>query len=91
MLNTNKIFSLVMLIFLLAFNPSHAEWFKADRAIMGTAIHIELWHTDEAIAERNIQKVISEMHRIDSLMSPYKKDSELSLINETSCKASRQN
>lgn len=86
MLNTNKIFSLVLLIFLLAFNPSHAEWFKADRAIMGTAIHIELWHTDEAFAERNIQKVISEMHRIDSLMSPYKKDSELSLINEQAAK-----
>lgn len=49
---------------------------------MGTAIHVELWHPNKIIAEKNIQRVISEMHRIDSLMSPFKKDSELSLINQ---------
>ncbi len=48
---------------------------------MGTAIHVELWHTDKKLAEQNIQRVITEMKRIDSLMSPFKKDSELSLIN----------
>ena len=53
---------------------------------MGTAIHVELWHTDKVIAEKNIQRVISEMHRIDSLMSPFKKDSELSLINQQAAK-----
>jgi len=59
----------------------NAEWFKADRAIMGTAIHVELWHTDKIIAEKNIQHVFSEMRRIDSAMSPYKQDSELSIVN----------
>ena len=66
--------------------PLYAEWFKADRAIMGTAIHVELWHTDKKIAEKNIQRVFTEMHRIDSLMSPFKKDSELSLINDHAAK-----
>ncbi len=63
-----------------------AEWFKADRAIMGTAIHVELWHNDKAVADRLIQKVFDEMQRIDKLMSPYKKDSELSLINNLAAK-----
>ena len=53
---------------------------------MGTAIHVELWHTDKNLAEKNIQRVIAEMHRIDSLMSPFKKDSELSLINQQAAK-----
>ncbi len=60
---------------------SYAEWFKANSAIMGTAIHVELWHTDKATAKKNIQRVFTEMKRIDSLMSPFKKESELSLIN----------
>lgn len=64
----------------------NAEWFKADRAIMGTAIHVELWHTNKKFAEQNIQHVLTEMHRIDSLMSPFKKDSELSLINKQAAK-----
>jgi len=53
---------------------------------MGTAIHVELWHTDKNTAEKNIQRVITEMRRIDSLMSPYKKDSELSYINDQAAK-----
>ena len=64
----------------------YADWFKADRAIMGTAIHVELWHTDKEVAEKNIQRVFDEMHRIDLLMSPYKKDSEVSLINKDATK-----
>jgi FAD:protein FMN transferase len=57
------------------------RWFSRDEAIMGTAIHVELWSDDRAAAECAIDAVIAEMHRIDALMSPYKEDSELSLIN----------
>ncbi len=57
------------------------RWFSRDEAIMGTAIHVELWSDDRAAAERAIDEVIAEMHRIDALMSPYKETSELSLIN----------
>ena len=53
---------------------------------MGTAIHVELWHTNKIIAEKNIQRVFTEMQRIDSLMSPFKKNSELSLINNNAAK-----
>ena len=72
---------------LLSYKTSFADWYKADRAIMGTAIHVELWHSDKNFAKENIDRVISEMHRIDSLMSPFKKDSELSLINQQAAKS----
>ena len=77
------IYLLLIFIFIpLLQKVAFAEWHKAERAIMGTAIHVELWHTNKNIAEKNIQRVFNEMHRIDTLMSPYKKDSEISLINQ---------
>jgi thiamine biosynthesis lipoprotein len=61
--------------------PVAGRWFSRDEAIMGTAIHVELWSDDAALAQRAIDAVMAEMHRIDRLMSPYKVDSELSRIN----------
>lgn len=82
MYKKEKIISLSILLYLsIGFQAINAEWFKADRAIMGTAIHVELWHTNKTDAEKMIQQVFTEMRRIDSLMSPFKKDSELSYIN----------
>lgn len=78
-------FTLLLVLFLIQ-QTSYAEWFKADRAVMGTAIHVELWHTDKIAAEKNIEFVFKEMRRIDTLMSPFKKDSELSLINNNAAK-----
>lgn len=56
-------------------------WLARDEAIMGTAIHVELWADDRATGEAAIDAVIAEMHRIDRAMSPHKEDSELSRIN----------
>src|SRR5881397_2343510 len=61
--------------------PASGRWFARDEAIMGTAIHVELWSDDAALAQRAIDAVMAEMHRIDRLMSPFKDDSELSCIN----------
>ena len=61
--------------------PERAGWFHREEAIMGTAIRCELWSDDATAAERALDAVMAEMHRIDRLMSPYKDDSELSLIN----------
>ncbi len=59
----------------------HARWFSRDEAIMGTAVHVELWCDDAARAEAALDDVMREMHRIDAAMSPYKETSELSRIN----------
>src|SRR5262245_26347481 len=61
--------------------PARGQWFSRDEAIMGTAIHVELWSEDAVLAQRAIDAVMAEMHRIDRLMSPFKSESELSRIN----------
>ena len=71
----------VLMLLLLAVTPAQAKWFKTDAAIMGTAIHVELWHENAFIARQNIKRVLDEMRRIDTLMSPFKEESELSYIN----------
>jgi len=66
---------------------AHGQWFTRDEAIMGTAIHVELWSDDASAARQAIDAVMAEMHRIDRLMSPYKDDSELSRINRDAARA----
>src|SRR5215510_11422210 len=61
--------------------PAHAEWFSQEQAIMGTRIAVELWADDKARADLLIGKVMSEMRRIDELMSTYKPTSQVSIVN----------
>lgn len=56
-------------------------WHQRDDAIMGTAIHAELWAERRGDAAAALEAVMAEMHRIDRLYSPHKPDSELSRIN----------
>lgn len=65
----------------------HADWYKAEHAIMGTEVAVELWHPDLKHAEQCGEQVFSEMRRIDELMSPYKSGSELSKINNQAADA----
>jgi FAD:protein FMN transferase len=60
---------------------AHAEWYSDKRAIMGTAVSVELWADDEASAVAAIEAVMQEMVHIDQSMSPYIETSELALIN----------
>jgi FAD:protein FMN transferase len=61
--------------------PAVAGWHQRDDAIMGTAIHTELWAERRSDAAAALEAVTAEMHRIDRLYSPHKPDSELSRIN----------
>jgi len=54
---------------------------------MGTQVTVEVWHEDAQIAEKGIQSVMDDMRRIDRLMSPYRQDSQVSLINRQAAKA----
>jgi thiamine biosynthesis lipoprotein len=82
MLKSRIIAALIITVAALAWVPaSHADWYKEERAIMGTAILAEVWSSDADRAQTGIAAVMQEMHRIDELMSPYKQDSELSLVN----------
>src|SRR5688572_17207295 len=74
-------FSLAVTLLLAAVGPARAEWHAREEAIMGTRVAVEVWHEDAAAAEAAIEVVIAEMHRIDALMSTYKPESQLSLVN----------
>ena len=60
---------------------ARSDWHSREEAIMGTAVRVELWSDDRTEARHAIDAVMAEMHRIDRAMSPFKPDSELSLIN----------
>ncbi len=59
----------------------HAQWFEDEQAIMGTPVRVELWSDNPREASTAMAAVMKEMHRIDALMSPFKRDSELARIN----------
>ena len=67
--------------------PAAGGWFSRDEAIMGTAIHVELWADRPADGEAAVLAVLSEMHRIDRAFSPHKPDSELSRLNRAAAAA----
>ncbi len=79
-----KICQRYLILFCIACLPTlaQAQWFKDTQAIMGTEIRVELWDTSEPHARGCIDKVMTEMRRIDTTMSPFKPDSELSHINQ---------
>jgi FAD:protein FMN transferase len=61
--------------------PVRGGWLQRDEAIMGTAIHVELWCEDKRQGDAATAAVMDEMHRIDRAMSPHKPGSELCRIN----------
>ena len=60
----------------------NAQWHKDSDDVMGTRVSAELFHADAPTAKSLLQQVMAEMHRIDAAFSPYKPDSELSLLNQ---------
>ena len=71
----------VLMVVCIAVSSAHAEWYSDKRAIMGTAVSVELWADDANTAQAAIDAVMQEMTRIDQTMSPYIDTSELALIN----------
>lgn len=62
--------------------PAHAEWLqKVEDGIMGTRIVVELWADDSDKGNAAIEAVLTEMRRVDTDMSTYKPDSEVSRVN----------
>ncbi len=72
---------MAVFLVLLAAVPAGAEWIDGTRAIMGTEVRVQLWHEDRAAGAEAIEAVFTEFHRIDALMSTFKEDSRISLIN----------
>ena len=60
---------------------ARAEWITREEAIMGTRCAVELWSDDAAKGQAGITSVFDDMRRIDRLMSTWKEDTEISLVN----------
>jgi len=60
---------------------ARAEWITREEAIMGTRCAVELWSDDAAKGQAGISSVFDDMRRIDRLMSTWKEDTEISLVN----------
>jgi thiamine biosynthesis lipoprotein len=61
---------------------ARAAWMNRTEAIMGTRVYVELWSEDPVKGDAAMEAVMTEMRRIDDLMSHYKPESQLSQINE---------
>ncbi len=58
-----------------------AEWFSDQQNKMGTHVGVELWHEDEDAAQELITAAMAEFDRIESTMSTYIADTEISRVN----------
>lgn len=67
---------------------SERKLLKQTRMIMGTFAEISVYSNDEKIAGKAIDAALDEMERMDRIMSNYKDDSELSLLNKKAAKSS---
>jgi len=79
---SNTILALLSIYLVFFATTAAADWYEKSASIMGTQIHAEVWHEDSTVAENALVAVMQEMRRIDYLMSPFKPESELSLLNK---------
>jgi len=56
-------------------------WMQRRQPIMGTEVSVQLWAEDRARGAAAMAAVMAEMQRIERSFSPYRADSELSLVN----------
>jgi thiamine biosynthesis lipoprotein len=71
----------LLLLSLFCATAARAEWARREEALMGTRVYVEAWHDDPVRGQQAVDAVFAEMHRINELMSHYRPDSQLSLIN----------
>lgn len=71
----------ISILVLIDISYSGPEWSAKDLKILGTTVRIQVNHIKRSTRELAIKKVIEEFERIESKFSPFKKDSELSIIN----------
>lgn len=60
--------------------------YRQSRRIMGTAVEIQAYHSNQRAVERAVTAALDEMDRVDRLLSNYRADSELSRMNHSAAK-----
>jgi len=85
-MNSRQVPILFCLLFTFS-KTSFAEWHTQYWNTMGTRVGVELWHTDKTVALSAFKQIHQEMERINQLMSPFIKTSEVSRINRDAAKS----
>jgi thiamine biosynthesis lipoprotein len=67
--------------------PARAGWVGEAIDLMGTRVSVELWADDEAQGRALVTAVMDDYRRIDTTMSTYKPDSEISRVNANAAAA----
>ena len=61
-------------------DPAVKKYFRKSRAL-GTDVKITVLHRDEEIARKGINSALNKIEHIEKLMSLYRQDSQISLLN----------
>jgi thiamine biosynthesis lipoprotein len=80
-MNANKLSFIILLFFAAA--PIHAEWYSDAQDKMGTRVEVRLWHENPVVAQQLLADSMAEFDRIETGMSTYQPDSEISRLNVT--------
>lgn len=69
-----------------------AQWHRWHGDVLGALSELTLWHPDTAFAQRTLLRVRHEIARFERIFSLYRRDSEISRLNEagTLMKPSRE-
>lgn len=76
-----RYFLLLLVILLVSCTPRLHE-VKETREMMGTIVTITVHDSDKDLANEAIDEAFSEITRIENLLSSYKEDSEVSILNK---------
>jgi len=76
-----RVSALFLPLLALAMLPARAEWYSDAQQKMGTRVEIQLWSDSEAAARPLLAAGMAEFDRIESWMSTYRPDSEISGVN----------
>ncbi|MDP7418479.1 MAG: FAD:protein FMN transferase [Gammaproteobacteria bacterium] len=69
------------MLLLLVASSGRAEWFQEGQNKMGTRVFVKLWHEDANKASELLAVSMAEIDRIETSMSTYHTQSEISRVN----------
>jgi len=76
-----RLSSLCITLLTLATLPARAEWYSDAQEKMGTRVEIQVWAESDSAARPLLIAGMAEFDRIESWMSTYRPDSEISRVN----------
>jgi len=65
--------------------PTDASWARHEysQIVMGVLARVTVYSKDEAAAREGVKAAFAEMNRCDAMLSDYRRDSQLSRVNES--------